>query len=420
MTTIHLHLDDMAYGGAAVGRHEGKAVFVPGGIPGEEVRAEIVRDERRYALARLVEVLAPAPERVAPPCPAFGECGGCQWQHIAYEAQLRFKERIVRGQLARFAGLEDPPVRPVIGMADPWRYRNNMQFVVDGQGRLCLLAAGTNRPVPVGECRLLCSELAEVAADLELDYPELERVTLRAGRATGERMLVLEAGAGAGPEVEVEAEAPVSCVLLQPDGTGVALVGRTYLHEEAGGRRLRVSAGSFFQVNTEQAGHLLRLVDEFAAVQPGEAVLDAYGGVGTFGLALAPRAGQVYIVEASPSAAADARENAKDVPNVRVLEGAVEEVLPRLDAPLDVAVLDPPRAGVAPPALQALSERRPGRVVYVSCDPGSLARDVRRLLDAGYRLEVVQPVDMFPQTHHVECVALMSTGDAQARRGEGA
>ncbi len=405
MNEIRLHLDDMAYGGAAVGRHEGKAVFVPGGIPGEDVRVEIVKEERRYSLGRLLEVLTPSPERVAPPCPAFGECGGCQWQHIAYDAQLRYKERIVRGQLERIAKIPDPPVRPVIGMADPWAYRNNMQFAVDDEGRLCLLAAGTNRPVPVGDCRLLCPELAEVTGDLELQFPELRRVTLRAG-PRGERMMILETAGGEPPEMDVDR--PLSCVVLMPDGTGVSLIGHTYLHEEAGGRRLRVSAGSFFQVNTEQAGHLLRLVDEFAAVQPGETVLDAYGGVGTFGLALAARAGYVYIVEGNPSAVADARENARGVPNVTVLEGAVEEVLPELDASLDIAVLDPPRAGVAQGALLALSERAPRRVVYVSCDPGSLARDVRRLLDSGYRLQTVQPVDMFPQTHHIESVALIT------------
>jgi 23S rRNA (uracil1939-C5)-methyltransferase len=403
---IRLHLDDMAYGGAAIGRHEGKAVFVPGGIAGEDVLVEIVEERPRYARGRLVEVVAASPDRVAPPCEHFGECGGCQWQHIAYEAQLRFKREIVRGQLERFARLGEAPVRPVIGMEDPWAYRNHMQFAVDNQGHLCLMAMGSERPVRIGNCRLLCPELTEVFQDLELDYPGLERVGLRAGQRTGERMLILETGDGEAPELEVDR--PLSCIQLLPDGTGVALVGSTHVHEEVGGRRLKVSAGSFFQVNSEQAQVLVRLVQEYAAVQPGDTVLDAYGGVGTLGLSLAEHAGLVIILEGNPTAAVDARDNASEATNVSVIEGAVEDVLPTLSQEVDVAVLDPPRAGVAPRALEALADKQPRRIVYVSCDPGPLARNVRTLLDRGYRLEVVQPVDMFPQTHHVETVCLMS------------
>ena len=406
MKPIHLRLSDMAYGGAAVGRHEGKAVFVPGGIPGEEVRVEIVQDRPRYARARLLKVLAPSPERVAPPCPQFGRCGGCQWQHVEYGAQLRYKQRIVESHLQRIGRIPSPPLRPPIGMAHPWRYRNNMQFVVDREGHLCLMAAGSHRPVPVGDCHLLCPELGQVLAELELDLPDLAGVTLRAGRRTGERMLVLATRGADVPELEVDR--PLSCVLLRPDGSIAPLIGSPYLHEELAGRRLRVSAGSFFQVNTEQAEALLEVVREYARIEPGETVLDAYGGVGTIGLALAGRAGRVLIAEASPSAAADARKNASSVPNATVIEGAVEAVLPALEGAIDVAVLDPPRAGVAARALAALAARRPRRIVYVSCDPSTLARDLGRLLEQGYALQEVQPVDMFPQTYHVECVALLA------------
>lgn len=403
-----LHLDDMAYTGAAVGRHNGKAIFVPGGIPGEDVLVEIVEEKPRWARARLLDVIAPSPERIAPPCQNYGRCGGCQWQHIAYPAQLRLKQEIVRAQLERIGKIGEPPVRPAIGMENPWAYRNHMQFAVDSEGHLCQMAMGTEQPVPVGDCRLLCPELSEVFQDLELDYPELERVSLRAGQRTGERMLILQTRDGAVPELEVDQ--PLSCVVLLPDGTGISLIGRTHLHEEVGGKRLRVSAGSFFQVNTEQAQHLLRLVQEFAGVQPDDTVLDAYGGVGTFALHLAERARQAIIVESNPWAVADARENTSEAGNIRVIEGQVEDVLPTLEEPIDVAVVDPPRAGMAAKALEALAAKRPRRIVYVSCDPGSLARDLRALLDRGYRLEVVQPVDMFPQTHHIETVSLLVSG----------
>jgi len=404
---IRLHLDDMAYGGAAVGRHNGKAIFVPGGIAGEDVLVEIVEEKPRWARARLLDVLVPSPDRVAPPCENYGRCGGCQWQHIAYPAQLRFKQEIVRSQLERIGKIGQPPVQPTIGMENPWAYRNHMQFAVDDEGHLCLMAMGTERPVPVGNCRLLCPELSEVFDELELDHPDLERVSLRAGQRTGERMLILEAKGGAVPELE--SDQPLSCVLLLPDGTGLSLIGSTHLHEEVGGKRLRISAGSFFQVNTEQAQQLLRLVLEFANVGPADVVLDAYGGVGTFALHLAERAREAIVVESNPWAVHDARENASDLPNVRVIEGAVEDVLPSLDQAIDVAVVDPPRAGMAPRALEALAAKHPRRIVYVSCDPGSLARDLRALLDRGYRLETVQPVDMFPQTHHIETVSLVVT-----------
>ena len=405
MTEFHLKLDDISHTGAAVGRHEGKAVFVPGGIPGEEVRVELVEERSRYTIARLIEVVRPSPERVAPPCEHYGLCGGCDWQHIAYPAQLRYKERMVRDQLQRLGGIADPVVRPTLGMADPWAYRNNMQFVVDEDGRLCLLAAGSEEPVAIGACRLLCPELQDVYGELELEFPGLERVVLRGSAATGERMLVLESAGADEPEIEVDR--PLSCVLLRPDGSGAVLIGRSYYHEELGGRRLRVSAGSFFQVNRQQAEALLALVRQYAAPEAGEGVLDLYGGVGTFGLSLAETAARVAVVEESPSAAADARANAEGLEHVEVVQGAVEDVLPRLQGSFAVAITDPPRAGMDRRALEALATLTPARIVYVSCDPGSLARDVRYLAERGYRLVEATPVDMFPQTHHVETVALL-------------
>ncbi|MGQ9681265.1 MAG: class I SAM-dependent RNA methyltransferase [Anaerolineae bacterium] len=400
-----MRLDDMSHTGAAVGRHEGKAVFVPGGLPGEEVRAEPVEIRPRYTIARLVEVLTPSPERVGPPCEHYGLCGGCDWQHIAYPAQLRYKEQIVRDQLRRVGGIAEPLVHHTLGMADPWSYRNNMQFVVDEDGRLCLLAAGSEEPVAIDACRLLCPELQEVYGELELDFPGLERVVLRGSAVTGERMLILEAAGAEEPEIEVDR--PLSCVLLRPDGSGIALIGRSYYHEEIGGRRLRVSAGSFFQINRTQAEAVLGLVRQYAALQAGDAVLDLYSGVGTFGLNLAGAAARVILVEESPSAAADARANAEGLGHVEVVQGAAEDVLPRLQGPFAVAVTDPPRAGMDRRALQALANLAPDRIVYVSCDPGSLARDVRYLAEHGYRLVEATPVDMFPQTHHVETVALL-------------
>jgi len=395
----------MAHGGSALGRHEGKVIFVAGGIPGEEVVAEIVEDRGRYAHARLVEVITPSPHRIEEPrCPHFGVCGGCQWQHIAYEAQLAFKEEVVRDQLAHLGRLPEAMVKPTLGMAEPWFYRNHVRFRVGPRGHLGFMDVAGRRVVPIEICTIMHPLLWEIFEALELAFPALERVSLRAGVNTGERMVVLETAGDEPPELEVDL--PLSCVLLLRDGTPVSLVGSTHFHEAVGGRRFRVSAGSFFQVNTAQAERLIETVLGYLDPREDEVLLDAYCGVGTFGLLLAPQVGEVIGIEESPQALDDADHNAGDLDNVTLIEGRVEEVLPQLEE-VDLAILDPPRQGVAAPALESLVGLGPRKIVYVSCDPATLARDLGRLAGAGYRLVEVQPVDMFPQTYHVESVALL-------------
>lgn len=396
----------MAHGGESLGRHEGKVIFVAGGIPGEEVVAEIVEDRGRYARARLVEVVTPSPHRVEHPrCPHFGPCGGCQWQHIAYEAQLTFKEEVLRNQLAHLGRLPEVPVQPSLGMTDPWFYRNHVQFHLDEGGRLGFVGLRGQGVVPIEVCYIMHPLLTEIFGALDLAFPDLERVSLRAGVNTGERMVILETAHDQPPELAVDL--PLSCVLLLRDGTPVSLVGSNAITEELGGRAFRISAGSFFQVNTAQAERVAQTVMDYLDPQGGEVLLDAYCGVGTFGLLLAPRVGEVIGVEESPQALADADHNAGDLENVTLIEGAVEDVLPQLER-VDLAILDPPRQGVAAQALDALVRLGPRKIVYVSCNPATLARDVGRLAEVGYRLAEVQPIDMFPQTYHIESVALLA------------
>ncbi|NIO72650.1 MAG: 23S rRNA (uracil(1939)-C(5))-methyltransferase RlmD [Anaerolineae bacterium] len=397
----------MAHGGAALGRHEGKVVFVPYAIPGEEVLVEIAEDKGRYARGRLVEVLSPSTQRVPPPCPHFGShgCGGCQWQHIAYEAQLEFKQRIVQDQLERIGRFENVPVKPMIESPEPWRYRNHVQFALDEHGRLGFMAAESQRVVPIEECYIMHPLLDEVFVALDLDLPELKRLSLRCGVNTGQRMAVFETHED--EPFELEVDLPVSCVFLLSDGRTATLIGQEYISEILAGQEYRISASSFFQANTPQAEELVRLVRDYLAPTGSEVLLDAYCGVGVFGLSLASEVGQVIGVEESPSAVADACFNAGLADNAEFVEGRVEEVLPSLGAPIDLAVLDPPRQGCASEALTALAGLAPGKIVYVSCDPATLARDTRRLVQAGYQLVEVQPVDMFPQTYHIESVALL-------------
>ncbi len=401
-----LHLTGMAHGGDALGRHEGKVIFVPYAIPGEEALVEIVEDKGSYARAQLVEILSPSPHRVDPPCPHFGpgKCGGCQWQHIAYPAQLEFKAVVVGDQLARLGRLPEVPVKPTIPSASPWHYRNHVQFTVNDDGRLGFVATDGRRVEPIEVCYLLHPLLEELFAALDLELPELVRLSLRAGVNTGDQMIIFETQDDEPPALE--SNLPVSCVLLLSDGTPVNLIGNNYITEVVAGRTFRISATSFFQVNTTAAEELVQVVSEYLAPADDETLLDTYCGVGTFALSLADQVGHVIGIEEDAGAVADARLNATELTNVEFIEGSVETFLPQLDRRIDLAVLDPPRQGCKPEALAALIELAPRRIVYVSCDPATLARDARRLADGGYQLVEVQPVDMFPQTYHIESVAL--------------
>jgi 23S rRNA (uracil1939-C5)-methyltransferase len=408
----------MTQGGEAMGRDEtGRVVFVPYAIAGEEIVAEIVEEKKNYARARLIEIVHPSPARVTPRCPHFGppppsapagdrggkNCGGCQWQHLAYDAQLKFKTEIVREQFARIGKMPDAPVRETIGMTEPWRYRNNVQFQMDAEGHLCFRALESHDLVPIRECHLLHPLLDEMFHALDFEGAGLDGVTLRAGTQTGQKMVVLEGHAQTAPEIAVDE--PVSVVYQTPNGETISLIGKDALHEVLRGRAFRISPASFFQVNTTMAEKLVDLVEPYLDPHPGDTLLDAFGGVGTFGLLLAPRVARVIEIEASPSAVDDARANAVDLANVEFHRGAVEDVLPHLKARIDIAVADPPRAGFAPRALDALIARSPRALAYVSCDPATLARDARRLIDGGYRLVETQPVDLFPQTFHIETVS---------------
>lgn len=398
-------LTDMAHGGEAVGHYKGKAIFVPYAIPGESVRVQIVQDKGRFAHAKLLEILAPSPQRVQPPCPYFGLCGGCQWQHVAYEAQLEYKRSIVRGQLQHITGLAEATIHPTKGMTNHWHYRNHAQFSVSRDGQLGFMAARSGQVIPIEQCPLLHPLLQDLFDSLDIELPGLRRLSLRAGVNTGEQMIIFETEGDDPPELETEL--PVSCVLLLADGVPVTLLGSPYIHERLAGKTYRISAPSFFQVNTDQTETLISLVCAYLNPAPESVVLDIYCGVGTFALAVAEKAKQVMGIESNAAAIADAQANAAGRNNVLFIHGFAEEILPTLDVQAPLALVDPPRSGMDKRALATLVELVPMRIVYVSCDPATLARDVKWLLAAGYRLCEVQPIDMFPQTYHIECVALL-------------
>jgi 23S rRNA (uracil1939-C5)-methyltransferase len=420
---LTVKLEKLAYGGAALGRLEdGRAVFVPFALPGETVRARIVEEKRGHVRAELVEVLEPAPERIPPKCKHFftplarssGEgpgvraCGGCHHQNLSYANQLKAKTEILRDQLIRIGKIEDPPVQPMIPSPQEWNYRNHVQFHLTREGKLGFFAADGAGIVPVTECHLPEAPLNELWPRLEFDPGlGLERVSLRLG-ADGETMLILESDET--PELELEAD--LSVVHLR-EGEAVVMAGEQALTVEVRGRPFRVSAASFFQVNTAMAGKMVEHLLACLSLPPQAAVLDIYCGVGLFSAFLAPHAGRVIGIESSPSACEDFAANLDEFENVELYEGAAEEILPGLAGRivnLPYAIVDPPRAGLHVRALDALQALEPGRIAYVSCDPSTLARDAHRLLDGGYRLVSVTPFDLFPQTYHIESISLFEKG----------
>lgn len=408
---VEITITALSHAGEGIGRLAGRAVFVPFALPGETVRAEIVVEKKNFARARLLEVLTPAPERVEPPCPHHFSlspqpsalpCGGCQLQHLAYPAQLRFKRQTVVEQFVRVGGFSDPPVRPMQPSPAPFRYRNHVQFSLTPEGRLGFQAAGSNRVVAIRECHLISPAVNDLWRQITLESaPELDRLTLR---ATDDDALVVFESESDAPDLELDV--PVSAALLRPDGTSYALAGRDYVEITVRGREFKVSAGSFFQVNPALTEHLVALVLEALALQGGEVVWDVYSGVGLFTAFIAPIAGRVIGIEAGASAVGDAAENLDEFDNVEIYEAPAEAVVPTLTLRPDAICVDPPRAGCAPEVIEALAASGAARIVYVACDPATLARDAKRLVAGGYALAWVQPLDMFPQTYHVECVAL--------------
>jgi 23S rRNA (uracil1939-C5)-methyltransferase len=406
--TIDLH--GVTHGGEAVGRlPDGKACFVPYGIPGERVTVEVVEAHKRWSRGRLVEVVESSPDRVDAPCPYFGQdadgtprCGGCALQHVAPARQAELKRRIVVEQLERIGKLVDPPVAETVTPA-AFGYRSTARFAVADDGQLAFRRLRSNDLIPVDTCILLTPEAQGVRDEAGDGWVGVDEVTVRAG--TAGRGMVVAPGPGGMPPIP-EGEADIT--LLSASGAPAELRGTGAVRMRVAGLDYRVSATSFFQAGVPGAEALVQLVREAAAVGPGESALDLYAGVGLFAKALAADGATVTAVESHPVAAADAEVNLAGLP-AQVLREPVEETVARLVAEgrwHDVVVLDPPRAGAGAELAAALSQLEARAVIYVSCDPAALARDARALIDAGMVLERATPVDQFAQTAAIETVAV--------------
>ena len=395
----------LVYGGEALGRlPDGRAVFIPFVLPGEKVHVQVVEEKRGHVRAGLVEILEPSPQRITPRCPHFTHCGGCHYQHMPYEMQLSAKADILRDQLQRIGGLQDVPIHPAVPSPEPFNYRNHIQFHLDPHGKLGFQAARSSQVIPISECHLPEASLNEVWPQLDLEpLPGLERIGLRLG-VDEEIQLILESRDTELFEFSVE-ELPLSAVHLSPAGA-VVLAGSEQLTLEILGRPFLVSAASFFQVNTRVAEAMVRHILEILPLEPSSTLLDLYCGVGLFSAFLAPKVSRLVGIEISPAACRDFADNLDEYNNVELYEAPVAEVLRQVDFHPHAVLLDPPRSGIDHPALDALLAQQAKELVYISCDPATLARDARRLTATGYRLLQVTPFDLFPQTYHIESISL--------------
>ncbi|MBM52722.1 MAG: hypothetical protein CL485_07015 [Acidobacteria bacterium] len=375
--------------GEAMADFDGHNVFVAGGIPGEKVVAEAVKVHRKYVSAKVVEVLEASADRVEPPCPYYGDCSGCQWQHLSYDAQLKTKREKVTDALQRVGDLVNPPVSEVRPSPNQYGYRNHARFTISREGALGFVNRETRQFVRIDKCMLMHDGVNNLLEELQDHCGETTQLSIRAGKYSGDFL--------------------IQPYLVHPD-IGVTTGQKKYT-ESIDGVDFLVSSPSFFQVNVDQAAAAAEVVNDHLKLGPEDVLLDAYTGVGTFAILLAPHVKQVIAVEESSAAVADAKQNAGELQNVDFVLGRTEDVLRKLPVTPDVVVLDPPRSGCQPRALESLIAMAPSRVAYVSCDAETLGRDLKILCAGGYRLDEVAPLDMFPQTHHVECVALLSLSE---------
>ena len=448
---IEVTIEDIGTSGEGIGRADGAVLFVRDAVPGDHILAGITKVKKTYAYARLIRIITPSPDRVDPRCDYAGPCGGCQLQTLSYEKQLEYKIRKVKDVLERIGGFSQIPMEPIIGSEEPYHYRNKAQFPIgtskDGRIITGFYAGRSHRIIENRDCALGAPVnrqiLDVVIAHMERNgipaYDEasgkglVRHVLIRKGFATGQILVCLILNGKTVPHEEqladdlfaipgmhsfsVNVNTEQTNVIL---GDEVRLIrGEAFITEKLQNITYRISPKSFFQVNTKQTEKLYATAIEYAGLTGDETVWDLYCGAGTISLFLARQAKHVYGVEIVPEAIEDAKENAKlnGIENVTFYTGKAEEIVPAFYEAQkesdeqavhpDVIVVDPPRKGCDASLLQTMLEMAPDRIVYVSCDPATLARDLRILSDGGYQVQRVRPVDQFSQTVHVETVVLL-------------
>ena len=447
--TVTLQFEDLTHEGSGVAKMDGYPIFVPLGLPGERADVRVVKVNKRFAFGKLIHLHEKSEHRVDPPCNVFHKCGGCQLQHMTYEMQLEMKRNQVKNVMQKVAHLPDVPVHPVLGMEEPWRYRNKIQIPVgEKNGELitgfyqqrshriiddmetCVIQDELGDKI-VEAVRQIGTDLGIRAYDEQAHRGELRHIIVRTAYTTNEAMLVLVTRT---KTLTKQAEIMERITKEFPEITSIihnvnsektnvilgkksrTIYGADYIYDKIGDLEFAISAQSFYQVNPTQTKVLYDKALEYANVDKNDVVIDAYCGIGTISLFLAQKAKKVYGVEIVPEAIDDAKKNAKhnQMDNVEFVVGEAEKVMPwwtKQGLRPDVIVVDPPRKGCDASLLEAMIAMEPERIVYVSCNPSTLARDLRILEDGGYQTQEIQPVDMFSQTSHVECVSLLTRMD---------
>ena len=406
---VDVEFTSLVYGGDALARlPDGRVLFVPFALPGEKGRVRIVEERRGYLRGELISISNPAPERIEPRCRHFGICGGCYYQHIAYDRQLEVKRGILEEQLQRLANIQNPPVERMIPSPNAWNYRNTLQFHLDRTGHLGYQRASSHEVVAITECHMPESDLNEIWPKLDTEsLPEISRIILRQGQ-DDDVLLILE---GHGQSIPVfSTELSLSSVFIGPSDK-VILAGDDHLFIKVNGRLFRVSAGSFFQVNIPVASAMVDYLVKNLPINPNITVMDLYCGVGLFSAFLASKVKKCIGIEVAEEACEDFAFNLDEFNNVELYQGTAGGILPSLSYRPEVIIVDPPRSGLEPVAINSIIGLRPGSLAYVSCDPATLSRDAKRLLAAGYKLTKITPFDMFPQTYHIESISLFTINE---------
>jgi 23S rRNA (uracil1939-C5)-methyltransferase len=386
---------------------DGRALFVPFSLPGETIEVRVIREKKTHAFAQPIGWTCEDPARLKPRCRHFGVCGGCHYQHIPYELQPGFKQRIFRETFERIAGFETPKEIDIIPSPLTWNYRNTLQFRLSQEGRLCFADWLENELFEVEECLLPMPVIERAWRELDFDSLSADRVELRQNQ-DGDLMIVLHGGADNLPELETETTASIVHLNGQDQ---VVLAGEGHLTMRVHERDFQVSGGAFFQTNFTITESLVDAVTGLAEQSGCRTLIDLYSGVGLFSAFLADKAEHITAIESSALACEDYSRNLDEFEHIDLYIGKVEHVLPHLDISPDCVILDPPRAGMNAKAAEALLKLAPSAIIYVSCNPATLARDAKKMATSGYTVESVLLLDMFPQTYHVESVCLFLKKD---------
>jgi 23S rRNA (uracil1939-C5)-methyltransferase len=402
--TYNVRIDRLVYGGDGFGRlPDGKAVFVPFSLPGETVRLKLIEEKTRYVKAKIVEILESSNKRISARCSHFSQCGGCHYQHLNYADQLNAKKDILQEQLERIGGFGDIPPIEIIATPMPWNYRNHVQFHVTRDGKLGFQQAHSNQTFPIRECHLPEALINQLWPQIEIEpIPGLERISIRLGMDE-DLLLILESLNDQGLDFSIENPA-VSVVQTSPSGS-LVLAGNNHLFMKVLEKLFRVSSGSFFQVNSFQANEMVKHLLANVRLDESMTVVDVYCGVGLFSAFLASKVKQLVGIEQSPEACEDFTYNLDEFERVSLYEAPADDVLSSINFNPDLIVMDPPREGMGVQTVAGIVSQGASNLVYISCDPATLARDAKRLALSGYKLMKIALFDLFPQTFHIETIS---------------